>query len=277
MGVVVTSIGDPFAAEVFGGLEEAASRNGYSLFLAESNAEPEREKSVVHSLAERRVDGIVVTSSRVGALYAPLLSEMRVPIVLINNQHSGKFIHSVMIANEEASRMATAHLIGLGHRRIAYIGDRHGHQSDAERCAGYRDALAAAGIAAARELIAAGDGKPEGGMAAAKKLLALRKPPTAIFCYNDMTALGALRSIHEAGLGVPRDVSVVGFDDLFIASYTAPPLTTVRQPMRRMGKLAMEHLLKLMSGSEPAQTIHLPAELVIRQSTAPPRKESAQR
>ena len=110
-------------------------------------------------------------------------------------------------------------------------------------------------------------------MLAMRNLLASSEPPTAVFCYNDMTALGALRSIHEAGLKVPRDISVVGFDDLFLASYMQPPLTTVRQPMRRMGQLAMEHLLQLASGSAPSQTVHIPAELVVRQSTAPPRKD----
>ena len=127
IGVVVTTIADPFVSEVVIGIEMAANDNGYSVFLADSNADPAREKSVVHSFAERRVDGIVVTSSRVGALYTPLLSEMMVPIVLINNQHPGQFVHSVMIDNLPASREATDHLISLGHRRIAYVGDRYGH------------------------------------------------------------------------------------------------------------------------------------------------------
>jgi DNA-binding LacI/PurR family transcriptional regulator len=216
----------------------------------------------------------VVTSSRVGALYLSSLSEMKVPIVLINNQHSGAFVHGVMIANREASRLATAHLTALGHRRIAYIGDRNGYHSDTERCAGYREALGEANIPFDAELVVHGDGKPEGGLAATAGLLKQSQPPTAIFCYNDMTALGALRSIHDAGQRVPRDISVVGFDDLFLASYTEPPLTTVRQPMRGMGELAMQHLLKLMSGSEPPQTLNISAELVIRKSTAPPRKET---
>jgi DNA-binding LacI/PurR family transcriptional regulator len=271
IGVVVTTIADPFVSEVVIGIEMAANDNGYSVFLADSNADPAREKSVVHSFAERRVDGIVVTSSRVGALYTPLLSEMMVPIVLINNQHPGQFVHSVMIDNLPASREATDHLISLGHRRIAYVGDRYGHQSDTERFAGYREALEQAALPFLPELVVHGDGKPEGGTLAMNALLYLPNPPTAVFCYNDMTALGVLRSIQAHGLRVPADISLIGFDDLFFASYTQPQLTTVRQPMRQMGRMAMENLLKLMSGQPSAEAIKVPAELIVRESTAAPR------
>lgn len=268
IGIVVTTISDPFASEVVSGIEQAANDHGYSVFLAESNAEPEREKKVVQSLAERRVDGIVVTSSRVGALYLPLLSEMEVPIVLVNNQHPGAFVHSVTIGNLEGSRAAAGHLVWLGHKRIAYLGDEFGYQSDAERFAGYREALDAAAIPFLPELVVHGDGKPEEAMKAMEKLLALDNPPTAVCCYNDMSALGAMRSIRLRGLRVPEDVSVVGFDDLFLAAYTQPPLTTVRQPMRRMGQLAMESLFKLMSGEESEIRIRVAAKLIVRESTA---------
>jgi len=117
-----------------------------------------------------------------------------------------------------------------------------------------------------------GDGKSEKAIAATEALLRLPEPPTAIFCYNDMTALGVLRALHARRLRVPADISVVGFDDLFIASYTDPPLTTVRQPKRRMGFLAMESLLQLMSGQNPSQAITVAAELVVRESSGPPRK-----
>lgn len=273
IGVVVTSIADPFVSEVVNGIEECGNDHGYSVFLGNSNADPDRERKVVHSFAERRVDGIVVTSSRVGALYIPLLSEMKVPIVLVNNQHPGEFVHSVMIDNVQGSLEATNHLIQLGHRRISYVGDRFGHQSDTERLAGYRAALERADLPFLPELVIHGDGRSEGGMTAVETLLRLANPPTAIFCYNDMTALGALRRIHVSGMRVPDDISVVGFDDLFIASYTYPPITTVRQPMRRMGKLAMESLLELMSGRDSAVAIKVPAELIVRDSTAPPRKK----
>lgn len=269
IGLVVTTVADPFASEVVSGLEQAASDHGYAVFLAESNGEPEREKKVVQSLAERRVDGIVVTSSRVGALYLPLLSEMMVPIVLVNNQHPGAFVHSVMIGNLEGSKAAAVHLVGLGHRRIAYLGDQFGYQSDTERFAGFREALDTAGIPFLPELVVHGNGKPEEAMKAMETLLSLPQPPTAVCCYNDMSALGAMRSIRLRGLRVPEDISVVGFDDLFLASYTQPPLTTVRQPMRRMGQLAMESLFKLMSGTASEIRIRVDAELIVRESTGP--------
>jgi len=274
IGVVVTTIADPFVSAVVIGIELAANDNGYSVFLANSNADPARETNVVHSFAERRVDGIVVTSSRVGALYTSLLSQMQVPIVLINNQHPGQFVHSVMIDNIQGSRQAASHLVYLGHRRIAYIGDQYGHQSDTERFEGYREALEKAGLPVLAELVAHGDSTPEGGIVAMDKLLALADPPTAVFCYNDMTALGVLRSAHVHGLRVPEDISVIGFDDLFLASYTQPQLTTVRQPMQRMGRMAMESLLKLMSGQPSGEPVKVPAELIVRESTAPPRPDT---
>jgi len=268
IGLVVTTVADPFTSEVVSGIEQTANDHGYSVFLADSNADPERERKVVQAFAERRVDGIIVTSSRVGALYLPLLSEMMVPIVLVNDQHPGAFVHSVMICNLEGSRAVANHLVELGHRRIAYLGDKFGYQSDAERYAGYREALDAAGIPLDPDLKVYGDGKPEAAMRAMDALLALTHPPTAVCCYNDMSALGAMRSIHMHGLRVPEDISVAGFDDLFIASYTQPPLTTVRQPMRRMGQMAMESLFKLMSGEEQEVKIKVEAELIVRESTA---------
>jgi len=275
IGVVVTTIADPFIAEVVSGIEEVANDHGYSVFLANSNADPDREIKVVHSFHERRVDGILVTASRVGALYIGHLSEMKVPIVLINNQHPGEFVHSVMIDNVTASRVATEHLIQLGHRRIAYIGDQFGYQSDTERFAGYRQALERAGLTFQPELVVHGDGKPEGGMRAMEHLLRLSPLPTAAFCYNDMTALGALRVARLRGLRVPEDISLVGFDDLFIASYTEPPLTTIRQPKRQMGQRAMELLLQLLRGEDSQQTIWMQGELIVRHSTAPPRQKGA--
>lgn len=264
IGLVVTTIADPFASEVVSGIEQAANDHDYSVFLADSNADPEREKKVVQEFAERRVDGIVVTSSRVGALYLPLLSEMQVPIVLVNNQHPGAFVHSVMIGNKEGARQAAQHLIDLGHRRIGYLGDQYGNQSDTERFAGYQEAIR---DFFRPELVVHGDGKPDEAVIAMEKLLELAEPPTAVCCYNDMSALGAMQAIRSRGLRIPEDISVVGFDDLFIAAYTQPPLTTVRQPMRKMGLLAMESLFRLMSGEETEIRIMVEAELVVRGST----------
>ena len=268
IGLVTTTVADPFAGEVVYGIEESANDHGYAVILANSNADPERERKMVQALAERRVDGILVTSSRVGARYVRLLKELMVPMVLVNDQYPGEFVHSVMIGNQEGMRMAAEHLIELGHRRIAYIGDRFGYQGDADRLAGYRAALEAAQIPPDAELVAHGDGKPGGAEGAMERLLALRHSPTAVCCYNDMSALGAMRTIRSHGLRVGEDVSVTGFDDLFFAEFTDPPLTTVRQPMRRMGRLAMESLLKLMAGDRSVPQIRVAPQLVPRASTA---------
>jgi DNA-binding LacI/PurR family transcriptional regulator len=206
----------------------------------------------------------------VGALYLPLLEEMKVPIVLINNEHPGQFVHSVTIDNLNAGRVAARHLVELGHKRIGYLGNRFGLQADMERFSGYRQILEEADIGFQPELVAHGDGRPEGGMSAMERLLALPEPPTAVFCYNDMEAIGALRAVREHGLTVPGDVSVVGLDDLFLASYTDPPLTTIQQPKHQMGRLAVEILLQLLSGGKPDSHVTLAGKLIVRQTTAPP-------
>jgi len=272
IGVVVTNILDPFIAGVVSGIEETADEHDLSVFLANSNAQPEREVRVAQKFEERRVDGIIVAASRVGAQYVPLLTHMQVPIVLLNNQHPSQFAHSIMIANVQATLDAMRYLIGLGHRRIAYLGDRSGYQSDEERFTGYRQALREAGLPVEPSLIAHGDGKPEGAEAPVAGLIALPQPPTAIFCYNDMSALGAMRQIRCHGLRIPEDISVVGFDDLYISQYINPPLTTVRQPMRQMGRMAMETLLQLFAGVESGNEIRVPGELIVRESAAPPKE-----
>ena len=267
VGLVVTTIADPFISGVVRGVEQTARDLGYNVMLADSNSDPVREQKIVQSFAEQRLDGIIVTSSRVGALYLPMLEAMRVPIMLVNNQYPGAFVQAVMIKNVEGVRAAVRHLIDLKHRRIAYIGDQSGYQSDAERMSGYRGALETARIPFQSELVVHGDSRTEAAIGAMNRLLDLERPPTAVCCYNDMTALGAMHAIYARGLCVPGDISITGFDDLFFAPYTRPPLTTLRQPMRRMGQLAMENLVKLISGKESVAHIKVDAELVIRQST----------
>jgi DNA-binding LacI/PurR family transcriptional regulator len=267
LGVVVTTIADPFVGEVVSGIEEFAIGHRYSVILATCHADPGRELRAVRSLQERRVDGILVTASRVGALYLPTLEETKVPIVLINNQHPGEFGYHVSIDNPAGARAVTEHLIALGHRRIAYIGDRFGLHSDTERCAGYRDSLAAAGIAYDPSLVVTGDSGPQSGLDAMRELLSRAEPPTAVFCYNDMSAYGAMRAARDAGLRIPEDISIAGFDDLFLSSYTDPPLTTVRQPKHEMGRDAACILLDLLAGGNPTSIIKQGA-LVQRQSTA---------
>ena len=272
IGVVVTTIADPFAGEVVSGIEEFALARDYSVILTACHADPVRELRAVQSLQERRVDGILVMASRIGVLYLPMLSAMKVPIVLINSHHPGEFVYSIRIDNVAGARVATNHLIDLGHRRIAYLGDKFGFQSDVERVSGYRETLTEADLAFEPELVVHGDGTPDGGREAMHRLLNLPAPPTAVFCYNDREAIGAMRAVREHRLHVPRDISIVGFDDLFLSSYLDPPLTTIQQPTREMGLQAGEILLQLLSGGKPDSCM-TQGTLVIRESTGHPAGE----
>jgi DNA-binding LacI/PurR family transcriptional regulator len=274
IGLVVAAISDPFYGEIVSGVEEVASRNGYSVILANAPIDPEREVGVVRSLQERRVDGILVTASRAGERYIAISSEMSIPIVLINNQHDGQFVHSVSIDNLHGARQAIEHLIALGHRRIGYIGNQQGYRSDRERYAAYRRTLSKARLPFQPELVAYGNGLPDGCLSAVNQLLSLPEPPTAIFCYNDMSCLGAIRVAADRGLRIPEDLSLVGFDDLFFAPYLQPALTTVCQPRQFMGQRAMEILLALLAGESIEKKERVEGQLIIRSSTAAPSAEN---
>lgn len=274
LGVVVTTISDPFIAEVVQSIETTAHEHDYSVILASSNAEPEREIAAVEMLHSKRVDGVVVTSSRVGALYQAHLDRLGVPVVLLNSHsaESGSYTFSVSVDNRHGGCLASSHLIQLGHRRIAYITGPANHSDDLDRLAGYREALALAGIPFDAALVMPGTGQVGGGEAALDPLLAVDGPPTAAFCYNDMTAIGLLRMARERNLSIPHDLAVVGFDDIPFASYVQPPLTTVAQPKREMGRRAVEMVLALLEVGPPGpgQTVSdvlVQGELIVRESS----------
>lgn len=272
VGLVVTTIADPFLGEVVDGIEKIALERGYSVLLCNGHSDPERELSIIRSFQERRVDGVLVIATRMASLYLDRLCKLEVPIVLINNLNplDGKQeIYSIAIDNFRASRTAVDHVISLGHRRIAYIADEKGDQSNCDRMAGYRSALLEAGITFDSRLVKQGDGTPAGGAAAMTQLLAEQgRSWSAVFCYNDLTAVGALKTLREASLHVPRDVSVLGFDDISLSSYVN--LTTVRQPKFQMGGLATEMILKRIEGRGIVTSVTVPGELIIRGTTAAP-------
>ena len=265
IGVVVTSIADPFIADVVRGIERIALDKGYRVFLGTSQDEPAREVNLVKALREWNVDGVIVASSRMGGQYLSVLEAIGVPIVLINNQGAdgGHPIHSIAVDDVHGGEVATRHLIDLGHRAIAYLGGPADRLSNRERLKGYRRALAHAKITFDPALTLTGNGRVETGE---QVVHLLAQKPTAIFCYNDMTAIGALRALKKAGLQIPRDVSLVGYDDIALAAYTDPPLTTVRQPKEELGSKAMQMLFDLLNET-PVENIKLPGELVVREST----------
>jgi len=272
VGVVVTTITDPFVAEVVQGIEDTAHENDYSVILASSAAEPDREMAAVEMLRAKRVDSVIVTSSRVGALYLEHLERIGVPVVLVNNhnEQSGRYTFSVSVDNRHGGYLAASHLIERGHRRIAYVSGPADHSDDADRLAGYRQALNEADIPFDAAIIVPGNGRLDGGERALHELTSLAEPPTAVFCYNDVTAIGLLSSAQQASLSVPEDLAVVGFDDIPFASHVHPPLTTIAQPQRDMGRQAMDMALALMTADDsttPFSDAVVRGELVVRESS----------
>ena len=273
VGVVVTTIADPFVAEIVQGIEATAHDYGYTVILCNSESAPEREIASVEMLRSKRVDGVIVTASRVGALYLEYLEQIGGPIVLINNhnEESGRYTFSVSVDNRHGGRLAAEHLVQLGHRRIAYVAGPANHSSDLDRLAGYRQALVEGGIQPDLALVVPGNGRPDGGEKALQAILALDPRPTAVFCYNDMTAIGLIHAAQQAGLSIPQDMAVVGFDDILFASYLYPPLTTVAQPKVEMGQHAMHMMLSLITAKEESEedlaNIVVQGKLIVRASS----------
>ena len=277
LGVMVTNIADPFLGEVVRGIEDAARQAGVSLLLAASYHEAQREKTVLRALAEHRVDGVITCSSQVSPAHLAELERFGVPMVLVNNQIAGDFAHSLSHDDVAGGWAVTRHLLALGHRRIAYLGNAASGRADPDRLAGYQAALAEAGVSPRPEwLLRGGGGRPGDGALAVEAFLSLTPRPTALQCFNDMLALGALHRLKQAGLRVPHDVSLTGFDDVFVAQYADPPLTTLAQPKYQLGRDAAEMLLGLLRGPAPARphVRSVAGQLVVRASTAPPRSEA---
>lgn len=266
IGLVVTFISDPFVDRIVEGVEDMAAGAGYSVFLSCSYADPDREIAVVETFHRRRVDGVIVLASRVGREHGQRLDELQVPIVLINSQADREYHYSVSADDEQGARLAVKHLLDLGHRRIGYIGSTFRRPSSARRLAGYTAALTGAGIPHDSDLVIVPETMKDvqSGRLALGPLLAAGA--TAVFCYNDRTAIGVMLAARERGLEVPQALSVVGFDDIEASSYVTPPLTTVHQPRLRMGRQAMQMLLDMLEDKPVADQL-LPCELVVREST----------
>ena len=269
VGVVVTTIADPFVAGIVAGIEEVAGEAGYTVLLGASHMNPEREIAVVESLRQRRVDAVIVTASRVGDHYSELLQRFGVPIVLVNNMVQGEYLYAITCDQTEGAYQATSHLISLGHQRIAYVGSPARRHSSQMRQKGYERALAEAGLNIEPDLIVTPRGAKDVtvGAEALRALWPLR--PTAIQAYNDLTAIGVMISARKMGIRIPEDISLVGFDDIDVTEFVTPPLTTVHQPREAMGRAAMQMALDILQEKTVRNRI-LACKLVIRDSTAVP-------
>lgn len=269
VGLLLPSTEIPFFASVARHIEHAAFSSGYSVILSNSDWRLEREMDQLANLIARRVDGLVCISAEMTAeRIAPVIEE-GIPVVTFERQIAGVALDAVGIDNVAAASAATRHLLSLGHRRIALIKGIPNSTISRERVVGFRKALTAAGVEVDESLIVQGNFRAASGRAAAARLMALRKPPTAIFALNDLMAMGALQCLHEQKIRVPEQVAVVGFDGIPLSAYVSPPLTTVIQPLAEMGRAAINLLLERIrgEGSDGARALKLEARLAIRGST----------
>jgi LacI family transcriptional regulator len=274
IGLLVHELGSSYFTQLIRGIDLAVADIGYDLMLYTSHARVEAEARHALELATGPVDGVIFVLAVDPSQYVETLRQRGKPFVMLDHSHELSGTTFVAAANRSGTREAIAYLIELGHRRVGFITGKPGVSSAGERLAGYRDALRAADIPYARELIVTGDFLEERGYRGTQQLLSLDPPPTAIFTSADTAAFGAIRAARDAGLRVPDDLSVVGFDDIPEASLVMPPLTTVRQPMLEMGATAVRLLQRLMDdpGATPRRT-ELDTELIVRGSTAgPPRR-----
>jgi LacI family transcriptional regulator len=272
LGLLVSDITNPFYPQLAKGIEDRAAAEGWVLIMGNTERDGQRLDSYVDAMLERAVDGIIFGSVTAGDRSVPRLVEAGYPVVLVNRRHPEVETNMVIVDNIKGGRLATQHLLDLGHTSIAHIAGPDWAMNAVDRRRGYEEALAGAGIDQDPELITEGDFGVRGGAEAAKHLLSLDTAPTAMFATNDLMALGALEAIQELGLQCPRDVSVVGFDNVALAESKLIRLTTISHRIYEMGAKAVEVLLQLINEGEPDSPIQelLEPELLIRNTTAPP-------
>jgi LacI family repressor for deo operon, udp, cdd, tsx, nupC, and nupG len=259
----------PFFLEIYAGAEEVARRTKFQVLLGHSDGDVDREEAYFDQVVSGRADGIILVTGVAPESYGPGRRPLP-PLVTVLERLQDHDQPVVRVDHRAGAAEATRHLIELGHRRIAHITGTRRPPSTAQRQAGYRDALKAAGISYSDELLEEGDFSMESGQAAMRRLLALANPPTAVFAGNDEMAFGAMTEARAQGLIVPQDLSMVGFDDQRTAAFYNPPLTTVNIPRQELGRRAAHELIERLDGRELANEIVLPTRLVVRESTAPP-------
>ena len=277
LGLIIADVMNPFFTELVHVIGESAQERGYRLILCHSDQDVEKELDFLRVLRAQRVDGIILAPSGTAADYRRAdLRHYAIPIVLLDRDVPIFDTDAVVLDNRAAVHEAIDHILACGHRRIAIIAGPAMISTGAERVAGYRTALAAAGIEPDPAYIRHGTFRQDEAYAAVSELMRLPSPPTALFIANNQMAIGAMRAIDDMGLACPRDVSVVGMDDLRWMTAFRPRLTVVRQPVREMGLTALQLMLDRLAAKgaaiEPRRVV-LRSNLVIRESCRPVRDQ----
>jgi LacI family transcriptional regulator len=266
VGVIVDRMQSPFAAATVQGIQDGLRSAGYSISIAYSNRDRDLVLEAIHSFHSRQVDGIVIINSWLHTHNDPILKLQDRPFVFVNRIFGECSLNCVAPGDRYGAQLATQHLVDLGHRRIGYIHGMADWVEAQNRLVGYRDVLERSGLPFDELLVEQGDWGVESGFQAAQKLLKLAEKPTAIFAANDIMALGAMYALQEAGIKIPEDMAVVGYDDRDFAAWIRPALTTVRMPSYEMGQAAARSLLHQIAGEALEDATQIPGVLVIRES-----------
>lgn len=269
LGLIIPDISNPYYAEIARGIEDVASQHGYTLFTCNTDRKVEKMSHYVATLREKQVDGIIIGGGGTwGRQHFAALRDRGVKAVLIGRY--GVNLPAIRVDNVKGAWEAATHLLQLGHRRIAVLAGPKSSTTTADRLAGYRKAFAEHGLRLPADWCLYGDLRPESGLRATEHLLAARRRPTGILAINDQMAIGAMRALLRRGVEVPQQVSVVGFDNIALASFVTPALTTMALPLYRMGAAATEIMLRLLAGAAQVEEVWFTPELVVRESSAGP-------
>lgn len=265
IGLILSDLSGPFYSELIQGVQEVTLSNEYDLIACSSLGG--HNSTAVKFLKEKRVDGVIVLAANIDDLI--ILESVRedFPIVVLDRELTAHSIINVSVDNVHGGYLATKHLLDAGHQDILFIGGPSNSRDNQLRYQGFLNALTDREVNYTPKWNLEGKFTREGGYYAAKMIMMQGKLPSAIFCANDEMAIGAVRAFQESGLQVPFDISVVGFDDIEIAQYMNPPLTTVKQPKYEMGSLAAHLIFQALKGDIPTREYVLPTELVVRNST----------
>jgi LacI family repressor for deo operon, udp, cdd, tsx, nupC, and nupG len=269
--MVVRDVGNPFYLDILKGVEATARAAGYSVLMGNTENDPGREIEFFNMLRDGHADGMILMT---GKLPHGMLEDLPsdAPVVVALEAIEGSGLPHIQIDNAAAAGEAVRHLIALGHRRIAHIAGPIPEIMATLRRDGYRQAMAEAGLTIPEGYEQRGDYLLQSGQELCRKLFSLPLPPSAIFVANDEMAYGAIHELRRLGRDVPGDVSVVGFDDLYLRAAYFPPLTTISQPRAEIGRQAMTILLAMLAGEPgPSDPVEMPVTLQIRGTTAPPR------